>query len=130
MRRLRQTSRRIAFHSASGFLSYEIGGFNLSTFLQYLIYGLQLGSVYALLALGYTMVYGIVGMINFAHGDFLMIGALGTFFVAKLFTSFNIDGTYPMLIVGVIILIAMLGTGAIGVGVEAVAYRPLRKKRA
>jgi branched-chain amino acid transport system permease protein len=43
----------------------------LSTFLQLLIYGLQLGSVYALLALGYTMVYGIVGMINFAHGDFL-----------------------------------------------------------
>jgi branched-chain amino acid transport system permease protein len=67
-------------------------------------------------------------MINFAHGDFLMIGALGTFFIAKLFTSFNVDGTYPMLIVGVIILMAMLGTGGIGVGVEAIAYRPLRNK--
>lgn len=53
-----------------------IGGVPVATILQYLVYGLQLGSVYALLALGYTMVYGIVGMINFAHGDFLMIGAL------------------------------------------------------
>lgn len=50
----------------------------MATILQYLVYGLQSGSVYALLALGYTMVYGIVGMINTAHGDFLMIGALGT----------------------------------------------------
>ena len=106
----------------------RLEAFQLSTLLQYLIYGLQLGSVYALLALGYTMVYGIVGMINFAHGDFLMIGALGTFFIAKLFSSFNVVGTYPMLIVGVIILMAMLGTGGIGVGVEAIAYRPLRNK--
>lgn len=96
--------------------------------LQYLIYGLQLGSVYALLALGYTMVYGIVGMINCAHGDFLMLGALGTFFIAQLFEGINLDGTYPMLIVGLIILISMVGTGSIAVGVEAVAYRPLRNK--
>ena len=88
----------------------------MATILQFLIYGLQLGSVYALLALGYTMVYGIVGMINFAHGDFLMIGALGTYFIAKLFDGSQIDGTYPMLIVGIIIIIAMLGTGGIAVG--------------
>ncbi len=100
----------------------------MATILQYLVYGLQLGSVYALLALGYTMVYGIVGMINFAHGDFLMIGAMGTYFIAKLFEGQRIDGTYPMLIVGVIILIAMLGTGGIAVGTEAIAYRPLRNK--
>jgi len=100
----------------------------LSTFLQYLIYGLQLGSVYALLALGYTMVYGIVGMINFAHGDFLMIGALGTYFIAQIFTRFQVNSTFPMLIVGVIIIIAMLMTGSIATGVEAIAYRPLRNK--
>jgi len=100
----------------------------MATVLQYFVYGLQLGSVYALLALGYTMVYGIVGMINFAHGDFLMIGALGTYFIAQLFNAAQIDGTYPMLIVGVIILIAMLGTGGIAVGVEAIAYKPLRNK--
>ena len=100
----------------------------MATILQYLVYGLQLGSVYALLALGYTMVYGIVGMINFAHGDFLMIGALGTYFIARLFSSYQIDGTFPMLIVGIIILIAMLGTGGIAVATEAIAYRPLRNK--
>ena len=80
----------------------------MATILQYLVYGLQLGSVYALLALGYTMVYGIVGMINTAHGDFLMIGALGTYFIAKLFDNMSIDGTYPMLAVGCIILIALI----------------------
>lgn len=105
-----------------------IGGVPVATILQYLVYGLQLGSVYALLALGYTMVYGIVGMINFAHGDFLMIGALGTYFIAQLFSSYQIDGTFPMLIVGIIILIAMLGTGGIAVATEAIAYRPLRNK--
>ena len=97
----------------------------MATILQYLVYGLQLGSVYALLALGYTMVYGIVGMINTAHGDFLMIGALGTYFIAKLFDNMSIDGTYPMLAVGCIILIAMVMTGGIASGVEAIAYRPL-----
>ena len=60
------------------FLPKDRRDFSVTYFFQYLIYGLQLGSVYALLALGYTMVYGIVGMINFAHGDFLMIGALGS----------------------------------------------------
>ncbi len=100
----------------------------MATFLQFLVYGLQLGSVYALLALGYTMVYGIVGMINVAHGDFLMIGALGTFFISKIFDAYKVDGTYPMLAVGLIILIAMIGTGGIAAGVEAIAYRPLRNK--
>lgn len=100
----------------------------MSTFLQLLIYGLQLGSVYALLALGYTMVYGIVGMINFAHGDFLMIGAMGTFFLAQAFSSFMMDGAFSAVIVCVIILVAMLGTGALGSAVEAIAYRPLRRK--
>ena len=100
----------------------------MATILQFLVYGLQLGSVYALLALGYTMVYGIVRMINTAHGDFLMLGALGTFFISKLFDSMKVDGTYPMLIVRLIILIASVGTGGIAVGVEAIAYRPLRNK--
>ena len=100
----------------------------MNYFFQYLVYGLQLGSVYALLALGYTMVYGIVGMINFAHGDFLMIGAVGTYFIAKAFEGMKIDGTYPMLIVGLIILIAMTMTGFVATGVEAIAYRPLRNK--
>ncbi len=101
----------------------------METFIQLLIYGLQLGSVYALLALGYTMVYGIVGMINFAHGDFLMLGALGTYFVTQFFIQQNGgSSTLSLIIVSVIILIAMFATGLIGVGVEAIAYKPLRDK--
>ena len=100
----------------------------MTTFLQYLVYGLQLGSVYALLALGYTMVYGIVRMLNYAHGDFLMIGAMGTFFLGVAFSGYVSGGTYPAIIVGLIILAAMIFTGALGVGVEALAYRPLRNR--
>lgn len=100
----------------------------MKTFFQFLVYGLQLGSVYSLLALGYTMVYGIVGMINFAHGDFLMIGALGTFFIAQAFTFSQSAGSYPLAIVMLIILIAMLGTGLVGVATETIAYRPLRNR--
>lgn len=98
------------------------------TFAQFLVYGLQLGSVYALLALGYTMVYGIVRMLNYAHGDFLMIGAMGTFFLGEAFNRYVVNGSYPLIIVGIIILIAMILTGALGVGVEALAYRPLRNR--
>ncbi|WRS26170.1 branched-chain amino acid ABC transporter permease [Oscillospiraceae bacterium MB08-C2-2] len=100
----------------------------MATVIQLLVYGLQLGSVYALLALGYTMVYGIVGMINFAHGDFLMLGALGTVFLAQAFSFMMVNGTYPLGTVLLTILIAMLCLGFLGVLVEAVAYKPLRNR--
>jgi branched-chain amino acid transport system permease protein len=96
--------------------------------IQMLVYGLQLGSVYALLALGYTMVYGIVGMINFAHGDFLMLGALGTVFLAQAFSFILASGAYPIGIVIIMIIIVMAGLGLLGVLVEAVAYKPLRNR--
>ncbi len=99
----------------------------MTTFFQLLIYGLQLGSVYALLALGYTMVYGIVGMINFAHGDFLMIGALSTVFLAMAFMNTSSAALSAIQVI-TIILIAMIGTGLIGVLVEAIAYKPLRDR--
>jgi branched-chain amino acid transport system permease protein len=85
---------------------------------QYLIYGFQLGSIYALLALGYTMVYGILGFINFAHGDFLMVGALIAVFAVAL-SGF---GFIPVL------LISMILTGLLGVATERIAYKPLRKQ--
>ncbi|MBK1809412.1 branched-chain amino acid ABC transporter permease [Clostridium sp. YIM B02505] len=85
--------------------------------LQQLINGLSLGSIYALLALGYTMVYGIIQLINFAHGDIYMIGAFAGFFVAtKLNLSF-----LPTLI------IAMIVSAVLGIVIEKVAYKPLRK---
>jgi branched-chain amino acid transport system permease protein len=85
--------------------------------LQQLINGLSLGSIYALLALGYTMVYGIIQLINFAHGDIYMIGAFTGFYVAtKLHLSF-----LPTMI------IAMIVSAVLGIVIEKVAYKPLRK---
>jgi len=89
----------------------------LTYFLQQLINGLQLGFVYALIALGYTMVYGIVRLINFAHGDVFMVGAyLGFFALAS--------WRLPL---PVAIIIAMVGCAALGVFIERVAYKPLRR---
>ncbi|MBP1918465.1 branched-chain amino acid ABC transporter permease [Youngiibacter multivorans] len=86
-------------------------------FFQQLINGLSIGSIYALLALGYTMVYGIIGLINFAHGDIYMVGAMAGFYASK---AYNLP-FFPTL------AIAMLASGALGVLIERVAYRPLRK---
>lgn len=85
-------------------------------FLQQTLNSLQLGSVYALIALGYTMVYGVLRLINFAHGDIFMVGAFLALYAA---TGLGL----PFL--GVL-LVAMAGTAALGVVVERVAYRPLR----
>jgi branched-chain amino acid transport system permease protein len=84
--------------------------------LQQLINGLQLGFVYALIALGYTMVYGIVRLINFAHGDIFMIGAYFGFYLLGRFKL-----PFPLSILG-----AMLGTAILGITIERVAYKPLR----
>ncbi|MDR1786032.1 MAG: branched-chain amino acid ABC transporter permease [Spirochaetaceae bacterium] len=88
-------------------------------FLQQLINGVSLGSIYALIALGYTMVYGIVLLINFAHGDILMIGAYTGFFVLGAL------GTGPAGMLAAFV-IAMVVCAACGVTIERLAYRPLR----
>ena len=84
--------------------------------LQQLVNGLILGSVYALLALGYTMVYGIIKLINFAHGDIYMVGAFMGYF---LLNSWKVNFF-------VALLLAMVGTAILGVVIEYLAYRPLR----
>lgn len=84
--------------------------------LQQLVNGLILGSVYALLALGYTMVYGIIKLINFAHGDIYMMGAfMGYFLINSLQMNFFLA-----------LILAMAGTALLGVVIEYLAYRPLR----
>ncbi len=90
-----------------------------SLFLQQLINGLSLGSVYALIALGYTMVYGIVKLINFAHGDILMLGAYSGYFVLRQFGT-NLVG---MLLA---FIFAMVICAVISILIERFAYRPLR----
>lgn len=94
---------------------------------QQIINGLQVGSIYALIALGYTMVYGIVRLINFAHGDFFMVGAYaayGTFFV---FNSL-LGGHSGNVVAFLVLLGSMAGGGAIALLANRFAYRPLRYK--
>ena len=86
------------------------------SFLSYLINGISLGSVYAIIALGYTMVYGIAKMLNFAHGDVIMIGA---YVVFTAMTGFHVN---PI----VSIIIAMVVCTVLGIVIERVAYKPLR----
>src|SRR3954471_1479840 len=96
----------------------------MSYFLQQLINGLTLGSMYGLIAIGYSMVYGIIGMINFAHGDIYMIGAFLTIIV---FTLLGMIGlTWVPLALVTVLIVAMLITAMYGWTVERVAYRPLR----
>ncbi|HWI60972.1 MAG TPA: branched-chain amino acid ABC transporter permease [Symbiobacteriaceae bacterium] len=92
----------------------------MTQLLDQLLNGLQLGFVYALIALGYTMVYGIVRLINFAHGDIFMVGAFLGYF------GFGVWGLpWP-----VAILVSMVGCAIIGMTIERLAYRPLRDKGA
>ncbi len=94
----------------------------METFIQQLINGLTLGSIYALVALGYTMVYGILGLINFAHGEVVMIGALTALAVVK-----PLVGVLPGPLVALIgLVVAALVCMALGFIIERIAYRPLR----
>lgn len=86
------------------------------SFLSYLINGISLGSIYAIIALGYTMVYGIARMLNFAHGDIIMVGGFA------IFTVVSTMGLPPLLGIFVAILVCTV----LGVTIERVAYRPLR----
>jgi len=96
----------------------------MDIFLQQLVNGLVLGSIYALVALGYTMVYGILGLINFAHGDICMIGALTALAVAQALAALGLP---PPLVLGLAALAAVTVCSALGVSIERVAYRPLRR---
>ena len=94
----------------------------MDTFLQQIINGLVLGSVYALVALGYTMVYGIINLINFAHGDVLMVGALTSWTVV-----IALQGTMPGWALMLVSLVAAIVVcSVLNFTIEKVAYRPLR----
>src|SRR5271166_2315747 len=94
--------------------------------LQQILNGLVQGSVYALIALGYTMVYGILGMINFAHGEIYMIGSYAGILAVAGFATAGVTGLAGGLVLVVATLLAMLVAGSIGFTVERTAYRPIR----
>src|SRR4030088_2422525 len=89
-------------------------------FVQQLINGLSLGAIYALIALGYTMVYGVLRFINFAHSDIFMVGAFAGYYLSRYFPRESFGG-------GLIVLLgAMAICATLGVVIERLAYRPLR----
>jgi branched-chain amino acid transport system permease protein len=94
----------------------------MGQFLQQIINGIQIGSIYALIALGYTMVYGIVRLINFAHADIFMVGAYMGFFLAPIMARIFGGAFVPTIIA------AMIVTGLLGFVMEKLVYRPLRYK--
>ena len=93
-------------------------------FLQQLINSLTLGSIYGLIAIGYTMVYGIIGMINFAHGDVFMIGSFVSL-IAMVLLGVGTGAFLPLALL-VVLFTAILVTSVYGWTLERVAYRPLR----
>ena len=97
----------------------------MAYFLQQLINGITLGSIYGLIAIGYTMVYGIIGMINFAHGDIFMVGAVHR--AHRLHRCWALLGvTWVPLALLIVLIVAMSLTAVYGWTVERIAYRPLR----
>src|SRR5438876_9727970 len=92
----------------------------MSEFLQQLINGLSLGAIYALIALGYTMVYGVLRFINFAHSDVFMVGAFAGYYLSRWFQA-------QSFLTGLAVLAAAMALCAtLGIVIERLAYRPLR----
>ena len=101
----------------------------MASFLQNVINALQAGSFYALIALGYSMVYSVLMLFNFAHGDVFMSGAYIGFFISSGLVSLAVAGVLPLphwLILALTIVLAMLATSLLGMIVERIGYRPLR----
>jgi branched-chain amino acid transport system permease protein len=104
----------------------QAGQYPARSWIDLVIFGLSQGSVYALIALGYTMVYGILRMINFAHGEVFMSGAYTAYFVADaLFLAGQFDRS-PLLSLAVVLAVSMLTSTVVAVLLERIAYRPLR----
>ncbi|MBE9573703.1 MAG: branched-chain amino acid ABC transporter permease [Proteobacteria bacterium] len=94
---------------------------------QQLVNGLTIGGVYALIAIGYTMVYGILFMLNFAHGEVYMIGGFAGWWVLNLLSRNNVPIMNAAIVISLMLIIAMAVTGLLGMMIERFAYRPLRK---
>ena len=97
----------------------------MEVFLQQLINGITLGSIYGLIAIGYTMVFGIVGMVNFAHGDVFMVSAFIALIAFLILTTW-LGVTSIALALLVVLVVAMILTSVVNWTLERLAYRPLR----
>ena len=105
------------------------GRYEAAQWFDLVMFGLTIGSVYALIALGYTMVYGVLRLINFAHGDIMMTGAVSGYFVATEFDQSGFLDSSPILAMAGVLGIAMVTSTTIAVLTERFAYRPFRHVR-
>src|SRR5918994_3984239 len=100
--------------------------YSSTTWKNFIVLGLAQGAIIGLIALGYTLVYGILRMINFAHGEVFMFGAFGAFFFADAWEASGFLDSNPVLSLGLLLVIAMLTSMGVAVLLERIAYRPLR----
>ena len=110
-------------------LTLSSGKYSVDTWIDLIVDGATLGGVYALIALGYTMVYGILRMINFAHGEVYMIGAFAGYFTATFLNNIGFLNASPLasiVSIALMMLVAALVATAVALLVERLAYRPLR----
>ena len=97
----------------------------MEVFIQQLINGITLGSIYGLIAIGYTMVFGIIGMVNFAHGDVFMVSAFIALITLLLLTTWLGIGSFALALL-IVLIVSMLFTSLVNWAIERTAYRPLR----
>jgi branched-chain amino acid transport system permease protein len=110
------------------YITLSSGKYSIDTWIDLIVDGASLGGVYALIALGYTMVYGILRMINFAHGDVFMIGAFAGYFTATFLRNIGILNASPLESIASIVLMMIVDAtvaAVVAVLVERIAYRPL-----
>src|SRR6478736_873887 len=103
------------------------GRYNAAQWFDFIMFGLTIGSVYAQIALGYTMVYGVLRLNNFAHGDIVMAGAFAGYFVAMPLDRSGLLESQPVLAMAAVLLVAVIVSTSIAVLTERIAYRPFRR---
>ena len=116
----------ILFAGIGAYRTIAQGSYQSSAWRDLLVAGVSLGAVYALIALGYTMVYGVLRMINFAHGEVFMSGAFASFFAARTMQRSGLMNRSPVLAMVVLFATAIAGSVVVAVLLERIAYRPLR----
>src|SRR4026208_915889 len=103
--------------------SSQTGGRRMEVFVQQLINGVTLGSIYGLIAIGYTMVFGIIGMVNFAHGDVFMVSSFVALIALLILASWLCVGSIALALF-IVLIVAMVFTSVVNWAIERFAYRP------
>jgi len=108
------------------YLTISQGRYTLEVWESFIVAGVALGAVYALIAIGYTLVYGILFMINFAHGEVFMSGAFTAVFAAQALADEGLVESNPILSFSIVLVVAMVVSMLVAILLERIAYRPLR----